>query len=131
MINQAPFCGQGRQYLVNILLSGNIFKYFSVLQRKLQYEAPRKYLQYLQVLPSKIVQCEARGIIWAASACLSGRRGQCSGKDRMLMRITLVMTKMVSTMMTITMTTMMVVVVVGGSDMEGSAQEGETGKDAS
>ena len=41
------------------------------------------------------------------------------------------MTKMVSTMMTITMTTMMMVVVVGGSDMEGSAQEGETGKDAS
>ena len=116
---------------MNILLSGNIFKYFSVLLRKLQYEAPRKYLQYLQVLPSKIVQCEARGIIWAASACLSGWRGQCSGKDRMLMRITLVMTKMVSTMMTMTMTTMMMVVVVGGSDMEGSAQEGETGKDAS
>ena len=66
---------------MNILLSGNIFKYFSVLLRKLQYEAPRKYLQYLQVLPSKIVQCEARGIIWPASACLSGRRGQCSGKD--------------------------------------------------
>ena len=134
MIDQAPFCGHGRQYLVNILLSGNIFKYFSVLLRKLQYEAPRKYLQYLQVLPSKIVQCEARGIIWAASACLSGRRGQCSGKDRMLMRITLVMMKMaktVSTMMTMTMTTMMMVVVVGGSDMEGSAQEGETGKDAS
>ena len=43
------------------------------------------------------------------------------------------MTKMVSTMMTMTMTmtTMMMVVVVGGSDMEGSAQEGETGKDAS
>ena len=46
-------------------------------------------------------------------------------------RITLLMAKMVSTMMTITMTTMMMVVVVGGSDMEGSAQEGETGKDAS
>ena len=48
------------------------------------------------------------------------RKGQCGGKDKMLMRFN-VMMKM----------KMMMTMVVGGSDMQGSAQEGETWRDAS
>ncbi len=54
------------------------------------------------------------------------RKGQCGGKDKMLMRFN-VMMKMKMMMMMMMMMTM----VVGGSDMQGSAQEGETWRDAS
>ena len=51
------------------------------------------------------------------------RKGQCGGKDKMLMRF--------KVMMKMKMMMMMMAVVVGGSDMQGSAQEGETWRDAS
>ena len=50
------------------------------------------------------------------------RKGQCGGKDKMLMRFKVMMIKMKM---------MMMAMVVGGSDMQGSAQEGETWRDAS
>ena len=69
---------------------------------------PRKILQWL---PEEI----------SAGVWLSEwRKGQCGGKDKMLMRFN-VMMKM----------KMMMTMVVGGSDMQGSAQEGETWRDAS
>ena len=49
------------------------------------------------------------------------RKGQCGGKDKMLMRFNVMMK----------MKMMMMAMVVGGSDMQGSAQEGETWRDAS
>ena len=56
------------------------------------------------------------------------RKGQCGGKDKMLMRFKVMMMMMMMTMM---MMMMMMAMVVGGSDMQGSAQEGETWRDAS
>ena len=43
----------------------------------------------------------------------------------------MMMTMMTMMMMMTMIMTMTIVMVVGGSDMQGSAQEGETGKDAS
>ena len=71
---------------------------------------PRKILQWL---PEEI----SYGV-WLSE----WRKGQCGGKDKMLMRFKVMMMKMKM---------MMMAMVVGGSDMQGSAQEGETWRDAS